>query len=107
MPVQEYWHDMKFWWPQNEAIIATLMAYERTGDAKYLEWHQQAHEWAHRHFPDPEMGEWFGYLHRDGRVSSTAKGTMWKGPFHFPPSSFFREPRTRRSSSIDATVTCG
>ncbi|MEX0741271.1 MAG: AGE family epimerase/isomerase, partial [Phycisphaeraceae bacterium] len=26
-PVQEYWHDMKFWWPQNEAIIATLMAY--------------------------------------------------------------------------------
>ena len=25
-PPQEYWHDMKFWWPQNEAIIATLMA---------------------------------------------------------------------------------
>ena len=26
-PVQEYWQDMKFWWPHNEAIIATLMAY--------------------------------------------------------------------------------
>lgn len=25
-PVQEYWHDMKFWWPHCEAIIATLMA---------------------------------------------------------------------------------
>ena len=26
LPVQEYWHDMKFWWPHNEAIIATLLA---------------------------------------------------------------------------------
>jgi hypothetical protein len=25
-PVQEYWHDMKFWWPYNETIIATLMS---------------------------------------------------------------------------------
>ena len=22
-------------------------------------------------FPDPEHGEWFGYLHRDGSISST------------------------------------
>ena len=36
-PQQEYWHDMKFWWPQCEAIIATLYAYEVTGDRKYLE----------------------------------------------------------------------
>ena len=35
LPVQEYWHDMKFWWPQNETIIATLMAYHLTGDEKY------------------------------------------------------------------------
>ena len=61
LPVQEYWHDMKFWWPQNEAIIATLMAYRLTGDEKYARWHQQIHEWAYRHFPDPEHGEWFGF----------------------------------------------
>ena len=84
MPVQEYWHDMKFWWPQNEAIIATLMAYRLTGDEKYARWHQLAHDWAYAHFPDPVHGEWFGYLHRDGRVSSTAKGNLWKGPFHLP-----------------------
>jgi len=28
--VQEYWQDMKFWWPHNEAIIATLLAYTLT-----------------------------------------------------------------------------
>ena len=84
LPVQEYWHDMKFWWPQTEAIVATLMAWRMTGDGKYAGWHQQAHDWAYRHFPDPEHGEWFGYLHRDGRISSTLKGNLWKGPFHLP-----------------------
>lgn len=84
LPVQEYWHDMKFWWPQNEAIIATLMAYQLTGDEKYARWHQKIHGWTYARFPDPEYGEWFGYLHRDGRISSTVKGNMWKGPFHMP-----------------------
>ena len=84
LPVQEYWQDMKFWWPQNEAIIATLMAYRATGQQKYARWHRLAHDWAYGHFPDPEYGEWFGYLHRDGRVSVPLKGNMWKGPFHLP-----------------------
>jgi len=83
-PPQEYWHDMKFWWPQNEAIIASVYAWLLTGDTKYARWHQQAHDWAHQHFADDEHGEWFGYLHRDGRLSHSAKGNMWKGPFHLP-----------------------
>ncbi len=83
-PVQEYWHDMKFWWPHNEAIIATLLAWKLTGEARYADMHRQVHDWSFQHFPDPEHGEWYGYLHRDGRVSSTAKGTMYKGPFHLP-----------------------
>ena len=83
-PVQEYWHDMKFWWPQNETLIATLMAHQLTGDEKYARWHERLHEWVYAHFPDPEYGEWFGYLHRDGRVSVPLKGNLWKGPFHLP-----------------------
>ncbi|MEZ6152583.1 MAG: AGE family epimerase/isomerase [Pirellulaceae bacterium] len=84
LPIQEYWHDMKFWWPQNEAIIASLMAYRLTGDSKYADWHRMIHDWTYSHFPDNEYGEWFGYLHRDGRLSSTLKGNFWKGPFHMP-----------------------
>ena len=75
---------MKFWWPHNEAIIATLMAYQMTGDEKYAAWHRMVHDWAYDHFPDPEYGEWFGYLHRDGRISTPLKGNLWKGPFHLP-----------------------
>lgn len=84
LPVQEYWHDMKFWWPHNEAIIATLLAWQLTGDAKHARWHQLVHDWSFQHFTDREFGEWYGYLHRDGSVSSRAKGTMYKGPFHLP-----------------------
>ena len=83
-PVQEYWHDMKFWWPHNETVIATLLAYELTGDGRYREMHGQVHDWAYRHFPDPEHGEWFGYLHRDGSRSSDLKGNLWKGMYHLP-----------------------
>ena len=89
LPVQEYWHDMKFWWPQNETIIATLLAYAMTGDVKYAQWHTLAHDWAHQHFPDPEHGEWYGYLHRDGRVSVPLKGNLWKGPFHLPRMQWY------------------
>lgn len=84
LPVQEYWHDMKFWWPHCEAIIANLLAWKLTGDAQYAQWHRQVHDWSFAHFPDPEHGEWYGYLHRDGRLSVPLKGNMWKGPFHLP-----------------------
>ena len=83
-PIQEYWHFMKFWWPHNEAIIATLMAHVHTGDAKYAEMHRQVHDWSYAHFPDREHGEWYGYLDRQGRPTTELKGNMWKGPFHMP-----------------------
>lgn len=83
-PVAEYWHDMKFWWPQNEAEIATLLAFELTGESRFATMHAQVHEWSFAHFPDPEYGEWFGYLHRDGRLSTPLKGNLWKSCFHLP-----------------------
>jgi N-acylglucosamine 2-epimerase len=83
-PVQEYWHDMKFWWPHCEAIIATLLAWKLTGNTCYARMHQRVNAWSFAHFPDKQHGEWFGYLHRDGTPSQQAKGNMFKGPFHLP-----------------------
>jgi len=88
-PVMEYWHDMKFWWPQCEAIIATLLAYQMTGDEKYAKWHKMIHDYAHEKFSDKEHGEWYGYLHRDGRVSTAMKGNHFKGPFHLPRMQWY------------------
>jgi N-acylglucosamine 2-epimerase len=88
-PSPEYWHDMKFWWPQCEAIIATLMAWRITGESEYREWYLQCHGWAFQHFADPLHGEWFGWLRRDGEPTHHAKGSLWKGPFHLPRMLMF------------------
>lgn len=86
-PPFEYWHNMKFWWPHNEAIIACLYAALLSEQGKkqhYLTWFERIHDWNEAHFPDKECGEWFGYLNRDGSVSTELKGNMFKGPFHLP-----------------------
>lgn len=83
-PSQDYSQDMKFWWPQTEIIIASLYAYQATKDEKYLKRHQLVSDWAYAHFPDYEKGEWYGYLHRDGTIAQSAKGNIFKGPFHVP-----------------------
>jgi N-acylglucosamine 2-epimerase len=89
LPSAEYAHDMKLWWPHNEAIIATLLAHQLTRDEEYERWHERVHDWAYSHFPDRQHGEWFGYLHRDGSVSTRLKGNVWKGPFHLPRMQWY------------------
>lgn len=89
LPVQEYWAEMKFWWPHNEAEIATLLAFQLTRDPRYAAWHTLVHDWSHRVFADPKHGEWFGYAHRDGRISTRLKGNTWKGPFHLPRMQWY------------------
>lgn len=83
-PVQEYWHNMKFWWPHDEALIATLLAFKLTGKAQYAEWHHMVKDWAFTHFQDEKHGEWFGYLNKDGSPANTLKGSLWKSFFHHP-----------------------
>ena len=83
-PPQCYEQDMKFWWPQCEAIIANLDAYLLTEDTRYFERFRLAADWAWAHLKDPLHPEWFGYLHRDGTVAQPAKGNIFKGPFHIP-----------------------
>jgi N-acylglucosamine 2-epimerase len=85
-PVQEYWHDMKFWWPHNEAMIACLMAHQLSGDEKWRLRFNLVCDWSFSHFPDQEHGGWYGYLRRDGAISVPLKGNLWKSFFHLPRS---------------------
>jgi N-acylglucosamine 2-epimerase len=76
--------DMKYWWPQTEAMYALLLAYVITKEDTYLSWYDDVHDWTLAHFPDYEFGEWYGYLHRDGSVCLPNKGSHWKGTLHIP-----------------------
>ncbi len=84
-PPEAYEHDMKLWWPHNEILIASLMLYRDTRDEKYLDWFYKTVEYCKAHFSDPEYGEWYGYLRRDGLPTMpSTKGSTFKGPFHLP-----------------------
>ncbi len=76
--------DMKLWWVHVEALYALLLAHHLTGREDLLEWFERLHAWTWEHFPDPEQGEWLGYLHRSGEPALTLKGSMWKGFYHLP-----------------------
>ena len=76
---------MKLWWPHNEIMIASSKAYRDTHDEYFLNWFFKTLDYAKNHFADPEYGEWYGYLRRDGKPTMpSTKGSTFKGPFHVP-----------------------
>ena len=61
------------------------MAYRDTGKPEYLEWFIKTIDYCKEYFSDPEYGEWYGYLRRDGKPTQPpCKGSTFKGPFHLP-----------------------
>lgn len=83
-PPQQLEHDQKLWWVHLEALVALAKMYELTECPKIWDWYEKVHQYAWTHFPDPEHGEWFGYLNRQGHPHLTLKGGKWKGCFHVP-----------------------
>jgi mannose/cellobiose epimerase-like protein (N-acyl-D-glucosamine 2-epimerase family)/N-acetylmuramic acid 6-phosphate (MurNAc-6-P) etherase len=84
-PSEKLEYDMKLWWVHIEAIYALLLAQSHSKNSAYFSaWVKKVEQWTWSHFPDPEYGEWFGYLHRDGSPTTHQKGGKWKGFFHVP-----------------------
>ncbi len=85
LPPEAYEHDMKLWWPHNEIMIASLMAYRDIKDEYYLDKFKMCLDYCKTYFSDSEYGEWYGYLRRDGKPTEPpCKGSTFKGPFHLP-----------------------
>ncbi|HEX2862547.1 MAG TPA: AGE family epimerase/isomerase [Lacunisphaera sp.] len=75
--------DTREWWPQAEAVIGFLNAWQLSGEARYLA--AAAKTWAYieAHLIDRAHGEWFRGVTRDGRVIGTfEKVGFWKCPYH-------------------------
>jgi N-acylglucosamine 2-epimerase len=83
-PTHELGANLKLWWPHCEALYALLLGWSLTGRGDLWQWYEKVHQYTFDHFPDPEYGEWFGYLDRDGKPVWTAKANGWKGFFHLP-----------------------
>ena len=87
-PPQQLEWDQKLWWVHVETLISLLKGYHYTGNPLCIEWFERVHEYTWSHYPDPEFGEWYGYLNRRGEVLLPLKGGKWKGCFHVPRALF-------------------
>jgi mannobiose 2-epimerase len=70
-------------WPQAEAVVGFLNAFELSGDDKYFEAAQVVWKYVEDHLVDREHGEWFWRINLDGRPDpNLPKVSEWKGPYH-------------------------
>lgn len=73
----------KDWWPQAEAIIGFLNAYEISKETKYLNAALNAWDFIKSTVKDERYGEWFEKVSRNGTpYSKLDKVRSWKGPYH-------------------------
>jgi mannobiose 2-epimerase len=69
-------------WPQAEAMIGFMNAYQLTGNEKYLHHSVSAWEFIKRHIKDNDKGEWFWGVNADYSVMQKEKAGFWKCPYH-------------------------
>ena len=87
-PPQQLEWDQKLWWVHLETLVALAKGYQLSGRKDVLEWYEKVHHYSWDHFSDPENGEWFGYLNRQGKPLLDLKGGKWKGCFHVPRAMY-------------------
>lgn len=74
---------VKEWWPQAEAVIGLLNAYEFSREERFLTAALHTWEFIETRLIDREHGEWFRGVTRDGRVlTEQLKVSFWKCPYH-------------------------
>lgn len=83
-PTQQLEWDQKLWWVHLEALVCMAKGYAYTGNEKCKSWFEKLDAYTFTRFSDPEYGEWYGYLNRQGEPLLTLKGGKWKGCFHVP-----------------------
>ena len=73
----------KHWWPQAEAVVGFLNAYQISGQEHFRAAAEKSWEFIERYIVDRQHGEWFWKVSRDGVPSNDKyKVDPWKCPYH-------------------------
>jgi len=74
---------VKEWWPQTEAVIGFLNAFQLAREERFLAAALKTWEFIETRLIDRANGEWFRGVTRDGRVlGDQLKVSFWKCPYH-------------------------
>ncbi len=73
----------KHWWPQAEAVVGFLNAFQISGQKHFLKAAERSWEFIAARIVDHVHGEWFWKVDRDGAVrNGDFKVDAWKCPYH-------------------------
>ena len=73
----------KEWWPQAEAVVGFLNAYQISRNERYLSAALHTWNFIETRLIDRKNGEWFRGVTRDGRLlEQELKVSFWKCPYH-------------------------
>ena len=73
----------KHWWPQAEAVVGFLNAYELSGKYYFLKAAVKSWDFIEKYIVDHERGEWYWLVSREGKPSNSKyKVDPWKCPYH-------------------------
>ncbi len=71
------------WWPQSEAVVGFLNAWELSNDPFFLEQASNMWQFIKTRMIDRTYGEWFSGISRDGKTEAAAdKASPWRCPYH-------------------------
>ena len=73
----------KHWWPQAEAMVGYVNAWQITGKKRYLDEAEKVWNFIDLKIIDRENGEWFWRVDKDGKPYIEEEKTgFWKCPYH-------------------------
>ncbi|MRG43799.1 N-acyl-D-glucosamine 2-epimerase [Chitinophaga sp. SYP-B3965] len=71
----------KHWWPQAEAVVGFINAWQLSKDPRYLEDAINSWQYIEKNILDKSKGEWYWGI-KDDKIMNEDKVGLWKCPYH-------------------------
>ncbi|HVU23498.1 MAG TPA: AGE family epimerase/isomerase [Opitutus sp.] len=97
----------KEWWPQAEAVVGFLNAFQLARDERHLRAALHTWDFIEARLIDRAHGEWLRGVTRDGRVlADQLKVSFWKCPYHNGRTGLEAAARLRAIATPNVGVAC-